>query len=260
MFEISFGVWPQVFFLVLARVAGILNTVPFFWGYHASPAIRVASSLAVALVLTPLAPAPWLAAAAGMNTLFGVFLGMLGEVAFGAAVGLICNVCVATVTVGGSEIAQSAGLQMAEELDPQSGISNTIMTNLLNMIFLLVVVLGNGHLALLRLTAASFFYAGPQLAWLHQGWVTGLISLGSDMFHWGLRIAAPVMAAMLVVNSGFALIARLAQEFDVLFLSIPVRLVVTFVVLGITLRFSQSVLQGIMNRMLEICARVMAGG
>ncbi len=260
MFEITFGVWPQVFFLVLARVGGILNTVPFFWGYHTSPAIRVASSVAVALVLTPLAPDTWLAAAGSMNTLFGVFLGMLGEVAFGAAVGLICNVCVATVTVGGNEIAQSAGLLMAEEVDPQSGISNSIMTNLLNMIFLLIVVLGNGHLALLRLTAGSFYHAGPQLVWLKQGWVIGMISLGSDMFNWGLRIAAPVMAAMLVVNSGFALIARLAQEFDVLFLSIPVRLVTTFVVLGVTMRFSQGVMQGIMNRMLDLCARLMAGG
>ena len=260
MFEISFGVWPHVFFLVLARVAGIVNTVPFFWGYHASPSIRVASSVVLALVFTPLAPATWLTAAGSMDNLFGIFLGMLGEVAFGAAIGLICNLCTAAVTIGGSEIAKSAGLQMAAEVDPQSGISNSILTNLLNTMFLLVVVLGNGHLALLRLTAASFYHAGPQLVWLQQGWVTGLIGLGSDMFQWGLRIAAPVMAAMLVVNSGFALMARLAQEFEILFLAIPVRLVTSIVVVGVTLRFSQSLFQGIANRMLEICARLMAGG
>lgn len=259
MFEVDFGLWPQAFSLVLARVAGLVGSIPFFWGTQAAGQIRFSYVLIISLLLTPLVPPEWMAAAAQMQTGFGMFIGMLGEVLLGGAVGLICNLFLGAIVFAGDLSGQSAGLLMAQEVDPQTGVNSTLMTTLMQTVFIMAVVLNNGHLALLRVVAESVYHVQPGLAWINEGWMHGLIALGSAMYDWGLRLGAPAVATVLILDAGFALIAKFAPDFEILFMSIPIRLSAILAVFGLTLQYGDSIMTGMIQRMLKLCSNVLTG-
>ena len=259
MVEIDFGLWPQAFSLVLARVAGLVGSIPFFWGQQAAGSIRLSYVLIVALLLTPLVPPEWMASAGQMQTGFGMFIGMLGELLLGGAVGLICNLFLGAVVFAGSLAGQSAGLMMAQEVDPQTGVNSTIMTTLMQTIFILAVVLNDGHLTLLRVIAESVYHVQPGLLWLNDGWMQGFMTLGSAMYDWGLRLATPAVATVLILDAGFALIAKFAPDFEIMFMSIPIRLAATLTIFGLTLQYSETYMTGMIQRMLRLCSNVLSG-
>lgn len=257
MFDIQFGYTLQTFCLVLARVAAIVGLAPFYGGPRLAPVIRVSLMLMIAVILTPIVPAPWAAAAGRIATLPGLAMAVLGEVLLGAVVGMICNLFVSVFVIGGEAMAQGAGLLMAQEVDPTSGQSNNIISQLLQMVFLLLVVSVNGHLVLLKYVAGSFYSIPPQLAWLNNGWMEGLMQLSANVIEWGVRFSAPIIAVILIVDVGFALVARLAPDFDVLFMSIPVRLAVALSIIGFVIRFGENFFMSMVRKMLEACSALL---
>ena len=44
----------------------------------------------------------------------------------------------------------------------------------------------------------SFAAVPPQLTWLSSGLLSNLLSLGTLMFEWGIKLAAPVLAGVLI--------------------------------------------------------------
>jgi len=255
--DIEFGFLPQTFFLVLARLLAILSTVPFFGGERMPVRLRIMVGFVIALVITPMVPLAWAQSAGQMTSLPALVLGVMGEVILGAAVGFVCHLFVSIFVVAGDMIAQCAGLSMATEVDPTSGMNNTIITNLLQSLFILTVVLSNGHLVLLKMVAASFYSVPPQCVWITKEWVYGIVSLGSGMFEWGIRLAAPIMAADLILNVGFALVARIAPDFDILFTAIPIRLLVALSLLGVILKLSGYFFDSVTRDMLAACAAML---
>ena len=57
---------------------------------------------------------------------------------------------------------------------------------------------------------------------------------------------------------GFGLVARLAPDFNILFLSLPVRLGMVILIYGLIFRYGAVFLDRIMQSMLEECARILA--
>ena len=51
----------------------------------------------------------------------------------------------------------------------------------------------------------------------------GIVEAGSAMFVAGLRLAAPLLAAFMVLMVALALLARLVPEMNILFISMPLR-------------------------------------
>jgi flagellar biosynthetic protein FliR len=89
--------------------------------------------------------------------------------------------------------------------------------------------------------------------------VTSVISLGSVMFEWGLRLAAPVLGAAMILNVALGLMSRLAPNFNILFLSLPIRVFTGIACLGLILRFGSSFFARAIEQMMAACASVLTG-
>lgn len=245
--------------LVVARVAAVMGTVPFFGAPKISAKLRMAMALVVAMVMIPVIPQEWTDAARQIHTLPELLLAVLSEILMGAGVGLVCHMFVGACTLAGSLVGRGCSLMMARTLDPLSGAPSAIMSAILQSLFILLVLLNNGHLVLLKLLSMSFMSVSQPMYWM-QGDFFGLImSLGAVMFEWGLKIAMPVLCASLIINVCMGLIARLAPDFNVLFLSLPVRLGVGISVFGFVLRFSNGIFGKMIEQMLMRCSNVLCG-
>lgn len=112
---------------------------------------------------------------------------------------------------------------MAEILDPLTGERTQPLGSLLEMIFLLLFLSANGHHLLLLIISKSYeaFPAGsiPTIPVL----TGGVVKAGSAMFIAGLKLAAPILAAFLLLMVVLAVLSRIVPEMNILFISLPLR-------------------------------------
>jgi flagellar biosynthetic protein FliR len=206
------------FALVLMRVSSFLLVLPVF-GSKAIP-VQIKAAVAVVLSLFFCTTASMRTDLAGVSILAAVLL-LAGEAIYGLALGLIVALLFAAVQFSGHVIEQQMGLTMAEIVNPLSDEEAGPLMSLLEMVFLLLFLSANGHHLLLLILSKSYsaFPAGtiPTLDTL----VGGVLETGSVMFVAGLRLAAPFLAAFLILVVALALLARLIPEMDIFFISMP---------------------------------------
>jgi len=148
---------------------------------------------------------------------------MANEATYGLALGLVVSVVFSAVKLSGRIIERQMGLAMAQILDPLTGERSQPLGSLLEMIFIILFLSANGHHLFLLTISQSYevFPAGsvptiPVLA-------GGVIKAGSVMLVAGLRLAAPLLAAFLLLMVVLAVLARIVPEMNILFISLPLR-------------------------------------
>jgi flagellar biosynthetic protein FliR len=257
--DIQVACYPQVFVLILTRFSAVIGSTSIFGRSLVPPKIRVGAAFAVALLLTPMAPAGWVEACAQLNTMPALVLAMLGEALLGAAIGLVCDVFISVCLFAGYLAGLSCSLSMAEVIDPVNGVSNNILGELMQLVFWMIILASNAHLLLIKMLAGSLGTLPPLTLWCTQDILSQLASLGSVVFTTGIRLVTPVVAAVLIVDCSFGLVSRMAPDFNILFLSFPVRLLVGLAAFGCVFRFGNAAMLRLMENWLAVCSRLLSG-
>ena len=208
------------FVMALTRISAFFMVLPVF-GWDSIPVpIKVSLTLLLAFffsMITPLAPSVQQA-----STLEAILL-VVNEGTYGLALGLVAAILFATVKFAGRIIEQEMGLTMAEILDPLTGEEAQPLGSLLEMMFIIMFLSANGHHLFLLTLSKSYeaFPAGsiPTIPVL----TAGIVQAGSTMLIAGLKLAAPMLAASLLLMVVLAVLARLVPEMDILFISLPMR-------------------------------------
>ncbi len=194
--------------------------LPVF-GWRTIP-VRVKVGLTVLLaiffsVITPLVVVP------NRVSVLEAILLIANEATYGLALGLIAAIVFSAVKLSGRIIERQMGLAMAEVLDPLTGERTQPLGSLLEMIFIILFLSANGHHLLLLIISKSYeaFPAGsiPTVPVL----TGGVVKAGSAMLIAGLKLAAPVLAAFLLLMAVLAVLARIVPEMNILFISLPLR-------------------------------------
>jgi flagellar biosynthetic protein FliR len=220
--------------LVLMRVSSFLLVLPAF----GSPGIPVQIKVAAAVVLSLFfgTTMPLSVDAAGVSTMQAILL-LAGEAIYGLALGLIVMLLYSVVQLTGHMIEQQMGLTMAEIVDPLTDEEAGPLASLLEMIFLLLFLSANGHHLFLLILSKSYqaFPAGtiPSVNTL----VGAVAQTGSVMFVASLRLAAPMLAAFLILMVALALLARLIPEMDIFFVGMPAQVALGLFLVTVFLPF-----------------------
>jgi len=214
--------WIPIFLplaLLMARVTACVAVLPIF-GWQALP-VRVRASLALVLTVffafvTPPPPADlhWMAAV--------VLLGR--EVLTGLAIGLAVQLVFSTVAQCGRILGSQMGTADAGTFDPVTGSEGQAIGTFFEMTFTLFFLTVGGHRLLLMLLARSYqaFPAGqPAEA---AAMAEAIVRAGSIMLLMALKMAAPILAAFLVLSVVLAILARVLPEMNILLASFPLRM------------------------------------
>ncbi len=209
------------FALVLIRISAFFLVVPIF-GWQMIP-MRIKVAAAVLLSVFFAFVHPLQIKTGGISTLKVVLL-LAGETTYGLALGLIVVCLFSVVKISGAIIERQMGMTMGNILNPLTGDMGQPLGDLLEMIFVLLFLGANGHHMLLLIISKSYdaFPAGsiPNIGTLTDG----VITAGSAMLIASLRLAAPMLAAFLILMVALALLARLVPEMNILFVSMPIRM------------------------------------
>jgi flagellar biosynthetic protein FliR len=227
-----------VFFtLVLARMAGLFAAIPIFGGRRVPLTVKAAAILAIAMVLFPIVrdKIPQMPA----DTISLVIL-IIRESLVGLTLSLLSQVIFAAVQFCGQMIGMQMGLSMASLFDPEAGQvpEIAIFQDLLAM--LLFMTLGVHHI-FIRAIVESYSLV-PVGAWhMSGGLIHFLIAATSGLFVLAIKLAAPVMVALLGASVVLGIMARSFPQMNIFMISFPLNIGIGFLVLGLSLQaFSQT--------------------
>jgi flagellar biosynthesis protein FliR len=206
--------------LVLTRISSFLLVVPVF-GWNTIP-LQVKAAIAMILSLFFYACKPLAIDPVQTPAALAVIL-LAGEAIYGLALGLIAAMLFSVVQLSGRIVEQQMGMTMAEIVDPLTGEEAGVLSSLMEMIFILVFLSANGHHLFLLIFSRSCDAFPPGTVPALGPLVEGVVATGSAMFIACLRLAAPLLAAFLVLMVTLALLARLVPEMNILVISMPVR-------------------------------------
>lgn len=229
--EVS-GLFLEYLFLLFVRILAIFLSAPIF-NQRSVPAlakIGLAGLLAYLLLLVnpgPMAPLP--------GSLGYFVLLTVKEVGLGLLVGFVATLSVVGVTMAGTLVGSTVGLNMANLLSPLTSdpvaVTDQFYTVLAGLMFLSL----GGHHWLIRGIAESLRLAPLGTFQLDAQVLADLIPLSATLFRAALRIALPVLAAITLTNIGLALIARAVPQMNVFMVGLPLKVLVALAILAITL-------------------------
>ncbi len=217
------------FLLTLMRVSLVVFLLPFYGG----DTIPVSVKGAVCLVLT-LALWPGLSFPGSLFPADGLSIAvlMLREGLLGLMLGLCVHFIFAGIQTGGQILGFQMGFTMVTLADPLSGAQIAVTSHLLYMVSLVVFLVLDGHLHLLRALADSFVLIPPG-GFTPSGALTqDVIELSATMFSLAVKIAAPVLGALFMVELALALMGRAAPQMNLLTMGFPIKIAVGFFFIG----------------------------
>ncbi|HET6567153.1 MAG TPA: flagellar biosynthetic protein FliR [Rhodothermales bacterium] len=209
-------------FLIFVRIGAVLMVAPFFNHPSVPIRIKVFFSLLLAFSLSGVIPGtlpPYADTTVGMGMAIAV------EAITGIAIGFAGQLIFWSIQFAGEIIGFEVGLSMSQAFDPTSNSSNNVMGRFLALTFLLVFVLLDGHHQILLALAASFQVV--PLAGAHVAAVGPfLMSCTGGFLETALRLAAPFMVTIALVDTSLAVLGRVAPQTDLFSISLPLKLLV----------------------------------
>jgi len=238
--------------LALVRVGGMVVFAPFFSSTALPMRTKAVFVGAVSYLLAPL-----VATLPGARISIG-FTALLGELAVGLVYGLTLTLLNEVLLFAG----QIAGLQfsfsLVNLLDPASSIQTPLLGELFQLMGTLVVI-GAGLDRILLASMVRSFRVAP-LGMYAMAPTTGLaiVRAAGGIFLAAVELAAPVLAATMLVEIAVALMGKLSPQLPVMNLTVPIKTLTGFVIMIGSLALWPRFIEARFSGLLDLAERLIA--
>jgi len=221
-----------VFLLVVGRLAGMLMFQPLLGGLSIPLRVRVLVVVGLGLMVAPLVRLP----ATAPDSVGGVLLALGHELLVGALIGLVIRLCFLALELAGLLIAQESGMAFAQLADPSTGAHGDVLGILYVQLGAVVYLILGGHRALVA-ACLDTFETIPLLSerpLLHWGLelLPAALTLGVQT---AVRIAAPVLLTLILVNVALGLVGRTFPQLNIAILGFSIKGIIVFALIAASL-------------------------
>jgi flagellar biosynthetic protein FliR len=227
-----------VFVTVVFRMAGIMAMAPMFSSPRTPRRVKALIVIMLALGVSAGLPAVRLP-----DTTWALAIGIGGEIAFGVAMGMLVSFTFLAAQWAGEMIGMEMGLSMSEMFDPSMGGQGSIVGDMLYFMALAVFLSANGHQHLLVAARASFQHLPALSLGIDRPLVDTLAGLMQGSTILALRLAAPVLITVIVVDLALGLVGRAIPQFNVMQAGLSIRAIVGMLIVIIGLRLTGQVIE-----------------
>ncbi|HUC90958.1 MAG TPA: flagellar biosynthetic protein FliR [Paenibacillus sp.] len=246
-----------VFLLIFCRITAFFVVAPLFSTRGVPNAFKIGLGFFISLIV-------FLSYGVGESAAFdiGYPLLVIREVLTGVLLGYIVYLFFTVVQTAGAFIDLQLGLAMANIIDPLTGAAAPVTGNLKYYLMLMIFLSMNGHHYMLTALMQSYDWIplGSELFFrIREGGVTEFLTRTFAMtFSLALQLSAPLVVAMFLTDVGLGFLAKTAPQFNVFVIGIPVKLLVGFVILALTLPGMTLLFGNLFAEMFESLNRLLA--
>lgn len=229
--------------MLFVRFGALLTAMPLLSSKSVPVRARVGLAAAMAMILVPLAPPvvsdslPLFVAQVAKEGLVGLILGWAASLVF------------SSVQMAGEWMDLQGGFQAATLLNPMFDVQSAPLGSFKNLLAGLVFFASNAHTLILRAGVSSMEVTPPGALHFGVGVAGDWTALIAKTFWISVQLAAPVAAALFLVEIAIALAGRALPQVNVMMLTLPLKgmLTVGAVVLAIPIlaRLLEGVFQSI---------------
>jgi flagellar biosynthesis protein FliR len=248
--------WPtflSAMTLALIRVSGVVLFAPLFSSNALPVRTKAAFVLAVAYLLAPVV-ATLPNAHAEIN-----FTAILGELAVGLTYGLTLALLNEMLLFAGQIMGVQFSFSLVNLMDPSSPIETPLLGTMFQLMGTLVIIAAGLDRILLASMVRSF--RAVPLGTYALSPVSGLaiVRAAGGVFVAAVELAAPILAATMLVEISVALMGKLSPQLPVMNLTVPLKTLTGFVVLAGSLALWPRFIEGRFSSLLDLAEQLIAG-
>jgi flagellar biosynthetic protein FliR len=238
--------------LTLVRVSGMVLFAPFFSSTALPLRAKAVFVGAVAYLLAPLvATLPHAEASLG-------FSAILGELAVGLVYGLTLALMSEMMLFAGQILGLQFSFSLVNLMDPASSIQTPLLGDLFQLMGTLVVITAGLDRILLASMVRSFRAAPLGGFALAPASAQAIVRAAGGIFLAALELAAPVLAATLLVEVAIALLGKLSPQLPVMSLSVPMKTLTGFALLTGSLALWPRFIEARFSGLLDLAERLIS--
>ncbi len=215
--------------LATTRIAVAFLILPLF-SNELIPAL-VRNAIFVSLAVITLAIQPELLSNDISESLWVILF--LKEIIIGVAIGFLFGIYLWAFETAGMIIDTHVGISMAQIMDPISGHETTLFGEFLGRFANYIFIAAGGLMLLVGILMESY-YLWPieqKLPGIAHGGVRLFMKEFGNYFSLTLLITAPILVVVFLIDVVMGLINRYAQQFNVFFLSMSIKITAAILVL-----------------------------
>ncbi|MGD0800580.1 MAG: flagellar biosynthetic protein FliR [Terracidiphilus sp.] len=236
--------------LALVRVSGMVAFAPFFSSTALPLRTKAVFVGAVAFLLAPV-----VATLPNAHLSLG-FSALLGELAVGLVYGLTLTLLTEMMLFAGQILGVQFSFSMVNLLDPTSSIQTPLLGDLFQLMGTLVVITAGLDRILLASMVRSFRVAPLGSYALAPTAALEIVRAAGGIFLAALELAAPVLAATLLLEVAVAVLGKLSPQLPVMMLTVPMKTLTGFMLLTGSLALWPRFIEARFSGLLDMAERL----
>ncbi|NNF99227.1 MAG: flagellar biosynthetic protein FliR [Desulfobacteraceae bacterium] len=222
---------------IFLRVTAILFAAPLFDSKTIPLILKAGLAISISLLLYPviagdLPPVP--------TDVIPFALGAMAEISVGVIIGLSVKIMFAGIQLAGQMAGYQMGFAVVNVMDPATSSQIPILAQVKNLFAMLIFLSINAHHLFLKAMVESFSLVPPfgfSLSQSIAGLMGPIMVLTAGLFVVAIKVAAPIMGVMLLSSVGLGIVARTVPQMHIFIVAMPLKIMVGFIFLGLTLPY-----------------------
>ena len=221
----------MLFFLIVMRMAGFVFLNPVLGRRNIPSQLKVGLSMVMAVLVYSTAVSQGTAneIETGSAVVFGVLA--VKELLIGYFLGFVMQLFDMILTFAGTVIDFQLGISMAMVYDAQNGAQVALSGNILQIFYLLLFFVSDGHLALMKILALSGEIVPYGEVAISGGAAWLLLDIFVECVVLAMRMAFPMIAFEFLVQVGVGVLTKINPQVNLFVLSIQLRLTVGLILM-----------------------------
>jgi flagellar biosynthetic protein FliR len=219
------------FALILFRVSAFIVVWPILGTSRIPNQIKILFALSITFVFYSLIKKEEIS---NLDNFFLIYLS-IKEVVVGVILGFLVRIIFFCFQVAGEIISISIGLSNAQVFNPQLSSTETHMTRLMIVMVTIFYLSVNGHHYFIQAFAQSFQFFPITESGINLSVFINSIDLMKQVIEIGLKLSAPVLLSIFLINISMAVLGKAVPQINVLITSLPVNIFVGYLVLIIVI-------------------------
>jgi flagellar biosynthetic protein FliR len=236
----------DVFLLVLVRMTGLFVIAPIFGRRNIPTYFKIGFSFFIALILvntTAIQPVQY------DGSILAYVLLVTREFIVGLSIGFVSYMVFTAIYVAGEIIDMQIGFGIVNVIDPISNIQVPITSNIYFILSMLLLFSVNGHHVIIKALFDSFSTLPLGTSVFDASLTDGLMKLFTTVFMTGFKIAAPIVAAILVTDIALGVISRMVPQLNIFVIGMPLKIFMGILIILITIPIFMTIMDFIFKTM-----------
>jgi len=222
----------ELFLLIFVRMTGLFVTAPIFGRKNIPVYFKIGFAFTSAILMANVIKVDHIIATDSF-LLYSLYI--IKEFFVGVVIGYVAYIIFTSIYIAGQIIDMQIGFGMVNVFDPISNIQVPVTANLYFILAMIIFLVTNGHHVLIKALFKSFDLVPLGSAGIAPKMMDDLIGVFGQIFTIGFKIAAPVVAAVLITDVVLGIISKTIPQMNVFVLGMPLKIFIGVIIVMITI-------------------------